>query len=606
MLRPSDAEVLVAPSSVAVDTPNKAWARALTLTAPIARNPESTLPIRIGQLAEMYGENLALLGEEEALSYRELAARVNRYARWTLRQGVKPGDVVCVVMHNSPDYLAAWLGITRTGAVAALVNTNLVGESLAHAIHLVSPKAILVGSELATSIAPIAQTLASSARCCIRGAAAHGMESIDTLLESLSSEPLTPDECALPTTHDRALYIYTSGTTGLPKAAKLSHHRLLQWSYWFAGMLNTTEGDRMYDCLPMYHSVGGVVAIGALLVHGGSVVLRKKFSSRAFWDDIVRYDCTLFQYIGEMCRFLLNSPTDPRERDHHIRMACGNGLRPDIWQAFQSRFAIPRVLEFYAATEANFSLYNCEGKPGAIGRIPSFLVHRFPVALVRFDVETGEPVRNAAGFCQRCEADEVGEALGKISDDGSAEGRFDGYTDPAASARKILRDVFAKGDAWFRSGDLMRRDAAGFLYFVDRIGDTFRWKGENVATSEVTEAVCAWPQVREATVYGVEVPGHDGRAGMVALVSDGELDASGLRSHLRTRLPEYACPVFLRVMHAIEATGTFKPRKQELIAAAFNPTATTDAIYVNDREHETYVRLDREVFDRIRAGQFRL
>jgi len=362
----------------------------------------------------------------------------------------------------------------------------------------------------------------------------------------------------------------------------------------------------MYNCLPMYHSVGGVVAIGALLVHGGSVVLRKRFSSRAFWDDILGHDCTLFQYIGELCRFLLNSPEHPREREHRIRIACGNGLRPDIWEAFQSRFAIPRILEFYAATEANFSLYNCEGKPGAIGRIPAFLVHRFPVALVRCDVESGEPIRDERGLCQRCATDEVGEALGRIQDDGSAEGRFDGYTDRAASERKILRDVFETGDAWFRSGDLMRRDAAGFLYFVDRIGDTFRWKGENVSTGEVTQAVCAWPQIREATVYGVEVPGHDGRAGMVALVSDGDLDLEGLRSHLKGRLPEYARPVFLRVMRELELTGTFKPRKQDLVSAAFNPDATADVIYVNDRERDSYARLDRAMFDRIRAGEFRI
>jgi fatty-acyl-CoA synthase len=507
-------------------------------------------------------------------------------------------------MHNCPEYLAAWLGITRTGAVAALVNTNLVGDSLVHAIRVVSPKCVLVSTELAPELASIAPMIAPST-CWVRGRAGFGMPSIDAELDSVSAEPLTAAECALPTTQDRALYIYTSGTTGLPKAAKVSHHRLLQWSYWFAGMLNTSESDRMYNCLPMYHSVGGVVAIGALLVRGGSVVLRKKFSSRAFWDDIVRTDCTLFQYIGELCRFLLNSPTHPRERGHRIRIACGNGLRPDIWEAFQRRFAIPRILEFYAATEANFSLYNCEGKPGAIGRIPPFLVHRFPVALVRFDVQTGEPVRNPAGLCQRCEPDELGEALGRIVAEGSAEGRFDGYTDPAASERKILRNVFAKGDAWFRSGDLMRRDAAGFLYFVDRIGDTFRWKGENVATGEVAEAVCGWPQVREATVYGVAIPGQDGRAGMVALVADGEFDIAGLRSHLANRLPEYARPVFVRVMREMEATGTFKPMKQELVAAAFNPSVTTDVMYVNDRESDSYRRLDPTMFDRIQAGQFR-
>ena len=591
--------------TMAIDTPSKAWARALTLTAPIARNPELTLPVRIAQLAEIYGENPALIGEDETLTYRELAARANRYARWALAQGLRPGDVVCVVMHNCPDYVAAWLGITRTGAIAALVNTNLVGASLAHAIRVVAPKCILVGAELAPALASI---IDPSLRYWVRGATAAvcGMTGLDDALDSLSSLPLTPAECALPSTDDPALYIYTSGTTGLPKAARLRHHRVLQWSYWFAGMLNTTEIDRMYNCLPMYHSVGGVVAIGALLVHGGSVVVRKKFSSRGFWDDIVQSDCTLFQYIGELCRFLLNTPMHPREREHRIRIACGNGLRPDIWEAFQSRFAIPKILEFYAATEANFSLYNCEGKPGAIGRIPSFLVHRFPVALVRFDVQTGEPVRDERGLCQRCDVDEVGEALGRIADDGSAEGRFDGYTDPAASERKILRDVFAKGDAWFRSGDLMRRDAAGFLYFVDRIGDTFRWKGENVSTGEVAEAVCAWPEVREATVYGVEVPGHDGRAGMVALVTDGELDVAGLRSHLKGRLPEYARPVFLRVMRELESTGTFKPRKQDLVSAAFDPGETADVMYVNDRERDAYVPVDRPIFDRIRAGDFRI
>jgi len=589
------------------DTPLKAWARALALTAPIARNPAVTLPIQISELADAFGDKIALIGEDETLSYRVLAERSNRFTRWALERGLVPGDVVCLVMHNCPDYLAAWLGITRTGAVAALVNTNLVGDSLAHAIRITAPKCIVVGADLADAVAAVIPSLDPAVRCWVQGAAAHGMACIDPALERQPTMTVTASECALPSTRDLALYIYTSGTTGLPKAAKVSHRRLLQWSYWFAGLLDADENDRMYDCLPMYHSVGGVVAIGSMLVRGGSVVLRRKFSARGFWDDIARTECTLIQYIGELCRFLVNLPPNPREREHCIRIACGNGLRPDIWEPFQSRFAIPRILEFYAATEANFSLYNCEGKPGAIGRIPPFLAHRFPIALVAFDLETGEPVRDERGLCRRCGVDEVGEAIGGIATDGSApESLFEGYTDSAASDRKILRNVFREGDAWFRSGDLMRRDAAGFFYFVDRVGDTFRWKGENVSTGEVTDAVCAWPEVLEAVVYGVDAPGYDGRAGMVAVVADGGLDLAGFRTHLTMRLPEYARPLFVRLLGEIETTGTFKPKKQELVRTGFDPNATTDALFVNDREAAAFVPLDAEAFERIRSGRLRL
>ena len=587
------------------DTPSKAWARALAYTAPIARNPGVTLPTLINELAETFGDRAALIGEDVTMSYRVLAARANQFARWALSQGLGRGQVVCLVMQNCPDYLAAWLGITRVGAVTALINTNLIGESLAHAINVAAPRCIIVGADLATVVADVIPIAESP--CWVMGGTLQGMHSLDAALATQSTAPVTSVECSSPTTRDRALYIYTSGTTGLPKAAVVSHQRVLQWSYWFAGMLDTDENDRMYDCLPMYHSVGGIVAIGSMLVRGGSVVLRRRFSARAFWDDISSTQCTLFQYIGELCRFLLNAPPHPRERDHRLRIACGNGLRPDIWESFQQRFAIPKILEFYAATEANFSLYNCEGKPGAIGRIPPFLAHRFPVALVAYDVEAGQVLRDERGLCRRCGVDEVGEALGRITSDGSSpESQFDGYTDHAASDRKILRNVLAEGDAWYRSGDLMRRDASGFYHFVDRIGDTFRWKGENVSTGEVADAICAWPQVRDAVVYGVHVPECDGRAGMVAIVTDAAIDLDGLRQHLTTRLPDYACPIFIRLLSEIETTGTFKPKKQELVRVGFDPNQTADALFLNDREAGAFVRIDGGLFERIRSGSVRL
>jgi len=371
--------------------------------------------------------------------------------------------------------------------------------------------------------------------------------------------------------------------------------------------MDTRSTDRMYNCLPMYHSVGGVQAPGALLVGGGSVVFREKFSARAFWSDIGRWDCTVFQYIGELCRYLLHSETSPHETAHRLRMACGNGLRPDVWEAFQERFRIPQILEFYAATEGNVSLFNAEGKVGAVGRVPSYLAHRFPAALVKFDVDTGELVRDEQGFCIRCAPNEAGEAIGKLLDDRANIGsRFDGYTSQEASEKKILRGVFKPGDAWFRTGDLMRKDEAGYFYFVDRIGDTFRWKGENVATSEVSEALCAFPGIQEANVYGVEIRGADGRAGMATLVAGSGLDLSALRTHLAGCLPEYARPLFLRIRNEMATTGTFKYTKTGLVRQGFDPAATSDPIFFNDPEQRAFVRVDGALYERIQRGSIHL
>jgi fatty-acyl-CoA synthase len=393
----------------------------------------------------------------------------------------------------------------------------------------------------------------------------------------------------------------------MPKAANINHYRVMLAALGFAGIMNTTGADRMYDCLPMYHTAGGLAATGSVLVNGGAVVIRERFSAREFWDDVVRNDCTLFQYIGELCRYLLHTPPNANETRHKLRLVCGNGLRPDIWDEFKQRFHIPHILEFYAATEGNVSMFNFEDMPGAIGRIPWFLAHRFPTALVRFDVEAERPVRNAQGFCVECDVNEAGEAIGKILHDPSKPAaRFEGYASKAEDERKILRNVFEQGDAWFRTGDLMRKDENGFFYFVDRIGDTFRWKGENVSTSEVAETINLFPCIVETNVYGVSVPGKDGRAGMAAVVAEDNLDLTGLRAHLVQRLPDYARPVFLRIRGAIEVTATFKQKKMDLVKQGFDPSATTDAIYFNDHERGAFVRLDPHLYERICAGEVRL
>jgi len=586
------------------ESATRMWLRALEMTASIAGKPKRVFPVVIEELAEKFGEAPALFSNRECVTYRTLAERSNRYSRWGLVQGVAKGDTVCLLMPNRPEFMAIWLGITRIGGVVSLLNTNLIGSSLAHCINIVEPKHVIVAAELAEAFATARSYLTVNTKIWSFGEGSYEFGRIDYEIEGYSGETLTNRDCQPPSIEERALYIYTSGTTGLPKAANINHHRVMVWSHWFAGMMDTRPSDRMYNCLPMYHSVGGVVAIGAVLVNGGSVVIREKFSARQFWDDVVSSECTLFQYIGELCRYLLHAPRDPREVEHRIRLCCGNGLRPDVWTDFKTRFRIPQILEFYAATEGNVSLFNAEGKPGSIGRIPLFLAHRFPATVVKFDIEKEEPVRNGQGFCIRCAPNEVGEAIGKIGDDSSnLSSRFAGYTSKDDTQRKILRDVFKRGDAWFRTGDLMRRDEHGYFYFVDRIGDTFRWKGENVATSEVSEVMSACPGIIEAIVYGVAVPKRDGRAGMAAVVADGEFNLVTLREHLVKCLPEYARPLFLRIRSELDVTATFKQKKGDLIREGFDPTATADAIYFNDPGRQEFVCIDKSIYDRILTEQ---
>jgi fatty-acyl-CoA synthase len=582
-----------------------AWLRALAKTAAIG-DQGITLPVLLDRLAGEYDLAPALSSSESSMTYRQLRARCNQYAHWGLSSGWTGGDVVALFMTNCAEYLAIWLGLTRIGVEVALVNSQLSGDVLAHSIAVVNPRAVIVGADLAARLAAIRTRLPKQVACHVLGAGAQDMAPLDSAVAAQSSDA-PPLLRQLPTLDTTALYIYTSGTTGLPKAARVSHYRLMQWSHWFAGMLDTRSSDRMYNCLPLYHSVGGVVAAFATLVNGGSVVIRPKFSASDFWRDVRDEGCTLFQYIGELCRYLVNSPPQAIETQHALRMACGNGLRPEVWTAFQSRFKIPRVLEYYASTEGNFSLYNCEGEVGAIGRIPPFLANRLPVALLRFDIERGEPLRNADGFCERCAVDEVGEAVGLMPDSAAQRGgRFEGYADAEATNRKILRGVFKPDDAWYRTGDLMRRDPRGFYYFVDRVGETYRWKGENVSTAEVLSALSAGRGVLDGVVYGLKVPGTDGRAGTAALLVNADFDLAEFRADVAQRLPHYARPVFLRILTSLEATGTFKPRKQDLVASGFDPALVKDPLYFDDARSQRYVPLDAALYAAIAAGQVRV
>ena len=576
----------------------KTWLKAIELTARIEAEPSRLFADIVEDWAARQPDRPALVSDVQTLGYRALAERINRYARWALSIGIERGDTVCLIMPTCPDYVAAWLGISKVGGVVALINTKLVGHSLAHCVNVARSDHVILASGLADVFEGVRPLLE-------RAPKVWSDKDIDGVLAKLDGGSLSPAERRDVTINDRALLIYTSGTTGLPKAASISHRRIINWGGWFAGLTGASSDDRLYDCLPVYHSVGGVVAPCSMLFAGASVALAEKFSATNFWQEVARFDCTLFQYIGELCRYLLKAPASELERQHRLRLACGNGLRGDIWEEFQRRFAIPHILEFYAATEGNFSLYNVEGKVGAIGRIPALLAHRFPAAIVKVDPDTGAPLRGEDGLCVACARNEPGEAIGRIGTADEGGGRFEGYTDRAETEKKILRDVYARGDAWFRTGDLMRLDEQGFFHFVDRVGDTFRWKGENVAASEVNDAIRECPGVLDASTYGVAVTGHDGRAGMSAIVIGDDFDFTALADHLAARLPVYAHPLFLRISASLDATETFKQKKHQLAREGFDP-AVADPVYFRDPVSGAYRPLQADEHACIVNGTIRI
>jgi fatty-acyl-CoA synthase len=582
-----------------------AVARTLKLTRNVKPDANFTAADWIERWARERPSSPAVLQGDRTVTWAELDAGANRFARWAASQGLRKGDVVSLLMGNSPEYLMAWIGLAKQGCVAALINTNLIGHPLSHSIAIAGGKHLILGPGLDANYRSAAKDLDTKPSVWALGGACGGAEDLDAALKAQSGAPMEQGSRDDLYCRDTALYIYTSGTTGLPKAAKISHMRLLHILSAFQAAVNAGPEDRMYDVLPLYHSAGGIAALGPVFLSGGSVVIRDRFSASEFWDDCHRYRPTVFQYIGELCRYLLNQPEHKHERYHRLKIAIGNGLRPEIWAKFQERFGIAHIMEFYGATEGNVGMINYDGKLGAIGRVPWYARSIQKIRLVRYDHGTQQPLRDASGACSETANGEIGEACGKI-DANDPRFRFDGYTKKEDSEKKILRDAFAKGDAWFRTGDLMRRDAGGYFYFVDRTGDTFRWKGENVSTSEVAEGLSSCAGVAEANVYGVEVPGGDGKAGMAMLVRGRNFDLERLARHLQANLPAYAQPVFLRFSEAIETTSTFKQRKIDLQTEGFDPSTVPGPLFVRDAASGHYVPLTPDLYSGICAGSVKL
>jgi fatty-acyl-CoA synthase len=542
------------------------------------------------------------------VSYAELNAQANRVAHWALARGLGRGSVVGLLMENRPEYIAIWMGLAKVGAVTALLNTNLHGEALAHSLRTASCAHLIFGAECAGAWKSLAADAPDVEVLCVRDPDDEAQTSPPDA-RSLEDE-LTSSSALNPPRRVRAqlragdplFFIYTSGTTGLPKAARLSHSRFLGGGI-YALLAGLGQDDVLYCPLPLYHTVGGVMCVNAVLSSGATLALARRFSASRFWDDVARYHATAFQYIGELCRYLVNQPPHPLERSHALRFAVGNGLRPDVWKTFQQRFGVPHIVEFYGATESNVTMVNLQGRTGSVGKAPPGI----GIARVRFDVERGDVVRGPDGRCQPCRVGEPGELLGRISEGRSLAGRFEGYTSREETEKKILRDVFEEGDAWFRTGDLLSCDADGFYYFVDRVGDTFRWKGENVSTQEVAEALTAQPGVEICAAYGVEVPGAEGRAGMAAVVLEpgAGLDGESLFRALEAALPAYARPAFVRIQARPEVTATFKLRKVELQKQGFDPGASGDPILYRDDARRAYLPLDLETVKRIERGEVR-
>ena len=568
---------------------------------------------RIEASARAFAERPCLLYGDERHSYAETNRRINQVAHAARAQGVRCGDVVALCMENRPGFFFVWLGLAKLGAIVAFLNTNIGGAPLAHALRATGASRVVIGEECLHNFD--GPELAEAATTCARwlwpdrerpaGVARRGLCALD--LESLAD---AADDGNPPAQWREglvagapALYIFTSGTTGLPKAAIISHARWLITGDVMQVTMDVRPGDCFYCFLPLYHGAASLSAGATAIAAGASLLLRRKFSRREFWSDVRRHRVTVCQYVGEICRFLLSAPAQPDDREHPLRKLVGAGLAPEVWEQWVRRFGEFEIYEGWGATEANTNTINLDNRVGSCGRVPFW--DRTNLRLVRYDTDAGTHARDANGFMIACEVGEVGEAIGRVIDlPDVVGGRFEGYTSAEATDKKILRDVFGAGDAWWSSGDLLRCDADGYCWFVDRIGDTFRWNSENVSTTEVADMLGDLPGIEALTIYGVQVPGCEGRAGMAAVVMQpGQaFDAVGFWALATARLPRYAVPLFVRVAAAADMTGNYKLRKVDLQREGYDPAVVADPLFVRDDKSGRYVPLTPAAVQRAIGG----
>ncbi|SEQ07397.1 fatty-acyl-CoA synthase [Solimonas aquatica] len=567
--------------------------------------PGSTYSIglRLQELAARQPRAIALRFESRSWTYEEFNAWVNRIAHTLQAAGLRRGEAVGVLMENRAETLACVAAVVKLGAVAAMLNPQQRGAVLTHSMSLANPRALIVGEECQDALASsdYAAQQQGALQLWWEGEAPAPAGFADLRRESAQALPDNPPQTAQIRLSEACFFIFTSGTTGLPKASRMSHYR---WTRGMAGMgqlaLRLRADDVLYCPLPLYHNNALTVSWGSVLGAGATLALGRKFSASRFWDEIRRFDASAFCYIGELCRYLLNQPPSAQDRQHRVRAIVGNGLRPELWDAFQQRFGIAHICEFYGASEANLAFVNGLGLPRTAGYCP------LAFAIVEYDTAADEPRRGADGHLRRVAKGGVGLLITEVSE----RAPFDGYVagkaaDNKANEAKLLRDVFKRGDCWFNSGDLVRDQGFRHIQFVDRVGDTFRWKGENVSTTEVEGAINRFAGISEAVVYGVQLPGAEGRAGMAALTPEGELDRRALAQHLCAQLPPYAVPLFLRLRQSQETTATFKFRKVDLKSEGFDPQRTADPLYVLLDRQVGYEPLTPALHAQIVSGQLR-
>ncbi|OXA54746.1 Long-chain fatty acid transport protein 1 [Folsomia candida] len=523
--------------------------------------------------------------------------------------GMKKGDKVSLFMENDPRYICTWLGLCKIGVVTALVNFNLRSMPLKYSFELADAKAIICGYELTEALTEAYKDKLPNVPIFVSGSNIEqnvlksGIYLDKEILTHASSTPKEQENTGF---LDELFYLFTSGTSGLNKAAVIKHCRFLMAGV--AGRIanKMQPDDIVYATLPLYHTNSGIVGVSQTFVNGYTLALRDKFSAKNFWKDCIKYNVTIAQYMGETARYLLRQPVTPEEKQHKVRLMLGNGLRREIWEEFVERFGIKDISELYGSTEGNVSTVNYEHKVGACGFIPILFKNLFPMTIVKLD-SNYEPIRDPkTGFLVQCGPYEMGELVGKIQKD-HAFRDFKGYaSDKAANSKKILSDVFKKGDSVFRTGDLFMKDELGYLYFKDRLGDSFRWKGENVSTTEVEYIISNLTDKLDVVVFPVEVPNADGKCGMAAIADENNnLNLDELSSKIKKTLPSYAIPLFLRIVPSIEITGTHKMKKTELQKEGFGVKSDKN-VYFWSNEEGKYVPFTNDLYEKIVAGNIKL